>query len=139
MFLCDSCHDKANCVFAFDAMGSRSRGQCESCHQTAACIDCHGYGKGKPAPAPSKPAPFATRGTISKMLPAHGAYQAGEMGTIRGDDGRQYQFSGFGAETGPGYHPTIFAVGERVSFKLVHVGGVGYLKTPLASGLKRIV
>jgi hypothetical protein len=139
VFLCDTCHDKANCVFAFDALGSRSRGQCESCHQTAACIDCHGYGKGKPARWIKNAAPYATRGTISKMEPAHGAYQAGEIGTIRGDDGRQYQFGGFGAKTGPDYKRTIFAVGDRVSFELLHVGGVGYLKTPLATGLKRLV
>jgi hypothetical protein len=139
MFLCDTCHLAANCLNAdFDAMWApRSRGQCESCGKSSSCIDCHSYGKAKPA-EPAKPKmPYATAGVISKMEPARGPYQEGEIGWILGDDGRSYQFSGFGAETGPNYQQTIFRVGERVSFKVLHIGGEGFTKYPSATNLKR--
>jgi hypothetical protein len=140
MFLCDPCHAKANCptIEFEDTFSLRSRGACEVCHTSASCVDCHNYGQVKPPRRSRPPRPYATSGTVIKLSPAKGVYQAGEIGQIKGDDGRIYQFSGFGAKTGPGYHLIYPQVGDRVSFEVLHVGGEGFLKYPFATGLERL-
>jgi hypothetical protein len=138
MFLCDPCHAKANCsmVGVDDVFAPRSHGKCESCGASATCIDCHNYGQAKRKAKSSPAKPYATTGTVTKLEPAKGAYQVNEIGWIKGDDGRTYQFSNFGIKTGPGWHRTIVAVGDRVSFEQIHVGGEGFLKYPLVNGLE---
>ena len=140
MFLCDPCHAKANCPMPlFEDIAARSRGRCESCGNVAACIDCHHYGEAVAQVIDNTPkVPYATTGTVTKVEPAHGWYQAGEIGWIAGDDGRTYQYSGFGAETGPNYHEIAVVAGDRVSFRVTHVGGEGFLKYPLVVGLEHL-
>jgi hypothetical protein len=135
MFLCNSCHTKINCSRALiEDLGLHSRGGCESCHRSAVCVDCHGVRGAAKSSAPARK-PYATTGEVSRLLPARGAYGAAELGYIKGDDGREYQFASYGRKNTPQAQNPVLAIGDRVRFAHSHIGGVGAMDPPLATAL----